>query len=460
MTVLKSRVDCVDLEGKTLIFEGEPLVHTLSDVTEAPASCTVDGVKAHKHCSVCGKDFINDVEVSADDMKISALGHDFGAYSYIWADDKSSCKAVRTCTRCTESETVVGTVTSVTSDATCTEKGSTVYTAKFTGEGLANQTETVEIPAKGHAFGAYSYIWADDKSSCKAVRTCTRCTESETVVGTVTSVTSDATCTEKGSTVYTAKFTGEGLANQTETVEIPAKGHTIVEDAAIPATKAETGLTAGTHCSVCGTTIKAQTVIAKLPSEATKSEVKTVGTSAVVDNTAVRSVIDEGLALEVKSEEVAVEMPHEVLSAVIGTSSDNVKITAVKLDESMISVLPDDVVKNAAAVISLNLTVGGTPVHQLGGNVRVSVDYALGDDQDSDRMYVAYVTDKGIVEKMDAEYRDGKVFFETNHFSYYAVYFDEESSSGFTVPLILGLFVGILVAAAAAVIGWKIREYA
>lgn len=46
-----------------------------------------------------------------------------------------------------------------------------------------------------------------------------------------------------------------------ETEVINKLEHTIVKDAAVPATCTENGLTAGSHCSVCGTTIVAQNVI-------------------------------------------------------------------------------------------------------------------------------------------------------------------------------------------------------
>ncbi|MBR3150070.1 MAG: fibronectin type III domain-containing protein [Eubacterium sp.] len=68
----------------------------------------------------------------------------------------------------------------------------------------------------------------------------------------------DATCTQDGAKEYSC-FCGE---KKTET--IPAKGHTAVIDAAVPATFKAAGKTAGAHCSVCGAVITAQTAVAKL----------------------------------------------------------------------------------------------------------------------------------------------------------------------------------------------------
>ncbi len=43
--------------------------------------------------------------------------------------------------------------------------------------------------------------------------------------------------------------------------EIPARGHTVVTDASVPATCIASGLSEGSHCSVCGTVLVEQTII-------------------------------------------------------------------------------------------------------------------------------------------------------------------------------------------------------
>ena len=52
---------------------GDYANHTLTDVAETPKTCTTDGIKAHKHCSVCEKDFDAEGNVlSAADLVIEA----------------------------------------------------------------------------------------------------------------------------------------------------------------------------------------------------------------------------------------------------------------------------------------------------------------------------------------------------------------------------------------------------
>ena len=112
-----------------------------------------------------------------------------------------------------------------------------------------------------HDWGAITYEWSDDYSSCKATKPCLNDdTHSITeTVDTTSQVTKNATCTDKGETTYTADFTKDVFEDQTKTVaDIPATGHKEVTDAAVPATCTKDGLTEGSHCSVCKAVIKAQ----------------------------------------------------------------------------------------------------------------------------------------------------------------------------------------------------------
>lgn len=64
------------------------------------------------------------------------------------------------------------------------------------------------------------------------------------------------TCTEQGCTKHVCKC-GDGYEDN----YVVALGHTAATDAAVAPTCTTTGLTEGEHCSVCGTTLKKQTVI-------------------------------------------------------------------------------------------------------------------------------------------------------------------------------------------------------
>lgn len=70
-------------------------------------------------------------------------------------------------------------------------------------------------------------------------------------------ITKSATCTTTGIKKYTCK------CGSSYTEIIPKTSHVVVIDKAQPATCTVNGKTEGSHCSVCGTVIKAQTTVAK-----------------------------------------------------------------------------------------------------------------------------------------------------------------------------------------------------
>ena len=116
--------------------------------------------------------------------------------------------------------------------ATCTAAGSqdSVVYCSVCKEELSRKT--VEIEATGHTAGEAV------AENLKAA-TCTQ-------AGSVDSVVYCTVCKEEISR---------------KTVEIKATGHTAVTDTAVAATTTETGLTEGSHCSVCGEVIVKQEVI-------------------------------------------------------------------------------------------------------------------------------------------------------------------------------------------------------
>ncbi len=85
----------------------------------------------------------------------------------------------------------------------------------------------------------------------------------------------DATCEEDGNCDYwycskcDKYFSDEdGIYEiSLEDTVIKAKGHTAVVDPAVPATETSTGLTEGSHCSVCGAVLEEQIVIPMLQSQ-------------------------------------------------------------------------------------------------------------------------------------------------------------------------------------------------
>ena len=157
-------------------------------------------------------------------------GHTFGT----WTTTKNAtCTQVgtksRKCTVCgkTETQTIAKTghksVTDKAIPATCTTDGKTEGSHCSVCGAVIKAQDTIK--ATGHKFGN----WTTTKS---------------------------ATCTESGTQIRKCETCGA-----TESKSLSAKGHTEVVDKAIPATCTADGKTEGSHCSVCGAVIKAQTTI-------------------------------------------------------------------------------------------------------------------------------------------------------------------------------------------------------
>lgn len=194
---------------------------------------------------------ISNEEVSreAGVATVPATDHAWSKVSYVWGAGNGSCTATRTCGNdASHIETESATVTSkVTQAQGCLIPELTTYTATFTNAAFATQTKAnVETKAEaGHNY------------------------ESEVT---------DPTCTEQGYTTHTCTRCGDSykdtyvaaLGHNTENVpyssdsenhwkvctrcgaHIDVTAHTVVIDEAVDPTCTTTGLTEGSHCSVCG----------------------------------------------------------------------------------------------------------------------------------------------------------------------------------------------------------------
>ena len=176
------------------------------------ATCTDKAV-----CSKCNTAYGN------------VLGHDWSV-TYNFAADGKTCTATRTCANdAKHNVTATATITSaVKTPATCTEKGTTTYTAKFVETWAETQTkDVVDIPAKDHNWSV-TYSFAEDGKTCTATRICANdAKHNVTANATITSaVKTPAICTVDGWTTYTATFKEEWAETKTLDVQdIPAINH-------------------------------------------------------------------------------------------------------------------------------------------------------------------------------------------------------------------------------------------
>ena len=191
--------------------------HKYADTVVAP-TCTADGYTLHK-CSVCG--------TSYKDNTTKATGHSYGN-SVVTKQPTCTSEGTKTktCIKCnaTVTETIPKTSHKYADTVvapTCTTDGYTLHKCSVCGTSYKDNT----TKATGHSYGN-------------------------------SVVTKQPTCTSEGTKTKTCT-----KCNATVTEKLPAKGHTAVTDKGYPATCATAGKTDGSHCSVCGAVIKAQTVI-------------------------------------------------------------------------------------------------------------------------------------------------------------------------------------------------------
>ncbi len=203
--------------GATVTETIAKLSHSYTTTVVAP-TCTADGYTLHK-CSVCG--------TSYKDNTTKATGHSYGN-SVVTKQPTCTSEgtAIKTCTKCnaTVTETIPKTSHKYADTVvapTCTADGYTLHKCSVCGTSYKDNT----TKATGHSYGN-------------------------------SVVTKQPTCTSEGTAIKTCT-----KCNATVTEKFPAKGHTAVTDKGYPATCTNAGKTDGSHCSVCNTVIKVQTVI-------------------------------------------------------------------------------------------------------------------------------------------------------------------------------------------------------
>ena len=146
----------------------------------------------------------------------------------------------------------------ITKQPTCTAEGTKTKTCTQCG---ATVTETIAKLSHSYITTVVAPTCTTDGYTLHKCSVCGTSYKDSTTRATGHSygnsvVTKQPTCTAEGTAIKTCT-----KCNATVTEKLPAKGHTAVTDKGYPATCTTAGKTDGSHCSVCNTVIKAQTVI-------------------------------------------------------------------------------------------------------------------------------------------------------------------------------------------------------
>ena len=146
----------------------------------------------------------------------------------------------------------------ITKQPTCTSEGTKTKTCTQCG---ATVTETIAKLSHSYTATVVAPTCTADGYTLHKCSVCGTSYKDSTTKATGHSygnsvVTKQPTCTSEGTKTKTCT-----KCNATVTEKLPAKGHTAVTDKGYPATCTTAGKTDGSHCSVCNTVIKVQTVI-------------------------------------------------------------------------------------------------------------------------------------------------------------------------------------------------------
>lgn len=247
-----------------------PKGHKEEDIPEVAASCITDGSSGGKKCSVCG--FILE-----EPTIIPALGHEpkntvKENEKNPTCTEKGSYDSVIYCNRCNDviSKETIETYEAlghdwdkgkVTKNASCSEEGEMTFKCS-----RCDGTYTDTIERKAHTPEPILSVEASCTvdglsegskcSECGAILTPQTVTTKALGHNWEETIVMPATCQKTGKKVIKCTRCGE---EKEETISKNA--HSIVVDPAVEATATSTGLTLGTHCSVCGEIIVPQTVI-------------------------------------------------------------------------------------------------------------------------------------------------------------------------------------------------------
>lgn len=203
---------------------------------EIPATCTNTGLTEGSHCATCDK-------VIVEQQIIPALNHD-------WDEGK------------------------ITDTPTCTTGGTMEYICKRCGE-----TKLVALTENGHSPqvipGKEATCLESGLTDGSICSVCGAIIKEQEIIPILEEHSWDKgdilvqpTCTEEGIAEYTCTVCGK-----TKTESINALGHTVEIDEAVAPSYTATGLTQGSHCSVCGIVIKEQLVVPKLEKPANEETI-------------------------------------------------------------------------------------------------------------------------------------------------------------------------------------------
>ncbi len=135
--------------------------------------------------------------------------------------------------------------------------------------------------------------------------------------------------------------------------------------------------------------------------------------------------LDAGVVI--KSDVGEINIPDKALKNIVNEQGKTIVITVERQDNSKLSDENKKLVGNYP-VYALSIDVDGKVVKNFSNNLKVKLPYLAKDNVNTGKLTVYYIDDNGKATEMDGAYYDTKekcLIFTTNHFSNFAIVFDE-----------------------------------
>ena len=420
------------------------------------ATCTDAGNVAYYHCSKCNLNYSDKAcTTKIDDVTVPALGHTYADYVYTWTGVEA-CKATKTCSVCGDVVNEDATITSaITKAATCTMDGETTYTAVFTTAGLSAQKTEADVKAPGHkemtlpASETAEYRLTEGKK-------CSVCNE---ILVPQTKITVAVKQNDDGTETEVQTSTTEVGSDKVETVVEKAEGSTGASEIStvIKTSGSEVSdKTVEKALEQMGTeTSEKKTVTIDNTSSSEPEEKKTVATISAESLSKIKAA---GVETEIKGDLATLKISQNAVETLVA-SGEKVSLSAAYADSSSELTSEQKEKIGNAPLFKLDAFAGAAVVSKFGGNIAVTLPYALPEGKTAGDVAVYYLGEDGKFAPADScSYADGYVTFETDHFSYWTItdskiVYDEASGSSDNGSGSNTMIIAIAVIAVIAVIG-------
>ena len=164
----------------------------------------------------------------------------------------------------------------------------------------------------------------------------------------------------------------------------------------------------------------------------------------------VKALAQTGTNLMIRSSQGDINIPNGVLS---GINDDSLTIEIKRVNINALNDKQKKKVNENDVIVNVTASNSKGSVHELDGKVTVTFDYVLPEGKSANDLVVWYLKDDGTLEKtLSATYKNGKVSFETDHFSLFMVGFESSGGAGISMTLIIISAVIIGVVAVIAIV--------